>query len=134
MFYDMYNNIPTPDAFEEAPNDDDIETTMLAWYRLANTYSEQAEEFSNDLYEQLSKIKCEKVLRNQIIRIGKTQFRNHFLNNFSEEDLKDLKETLLFQIDNYQNELFDELIAGFEESDTDNQSDENESAVINETV
>ena len=74
MFNDMYNNKLTPDAFEEAPNDDDIETTMLAWYRLANTYSEQAEEFANDLYEQLSKIKCEKVLRNQIIRIGKTQF------------------------------------------------------------
>ena len=74
MFNDMYNNKPTPDAFEEAPNDDDIETTMLAWYRLANTYSEQAEEFYNDLYEQLSKIKCDKVLRNQIIRIGKTQF------------------------------------------------------------
>ena len=134
MLNDMYNNIPTPDAFEEAhPYDDDIETTMLAWYRLANTYSEQAEEFSNDLYEQLSKIKCDKVLRNQIIRIGKTQFRNHFLNNFSEEDLKDLKETLLFQIDNYQNELFDELIAGFEESDTENiQSEENESDEINE--
>ena len=133
MFNDMYNNKPTPDAFEEAPNDDDIETTMLAWYRLANTYSEQAEEFSNDLYEQLSKIKCDKELRNQIIRIGKTQFRNHFLNNLSEEDLKDLKETLLFQIDNYQNELFDELIAGFEESDTENiQSEENESDEINE--
>ena len=133
MFNDMYNNKLTPDAFEEAPNDDDIETTMLAWYRLANTYSEQAEEFANDLYEQLSKIKCDKVLRNQIIRIGKTQFRNHFLNNFSEEDLKDLKETLLFQIDNYQNELFDELIAGFEESDTENiQSEENESDEINE--
>ena len=133
MFNDMYNNKLTPDAFEEAPNDDDIETTILAWYRLANTYSEQAEEFSNDLYEQLSKIKCDKVLRNQIIRIGKTQFRNHFLNNLSEEDLKDLKETLLFQIDNYQNELFDELIAGFEESDTENiQSEENESDEINE--
>ena len=133
MFNDMYNNKLTPDAFEEAPNDDDIETTILAWYRLANTYSEQAEEFANDLYEQLSKIKCDKVLRNQIIRIGKTQFRNHFLNNLSEEDLKDLKETLLFQIDNYQNELFDELIAGFEESDTENiQSEENESDEINE--
>ena len=62
-------------------NDERIEATMMAWYRLTKSYSKRAEELSNDLYKQLSKIKCKKVLNDQMIRIGKTQFSDRKFHN-----------------------------------------------------
>ena len=58
------------------PYDANIETTIYAWKILAISYCEKAEEFASDLYEQLLEIKCKKVLKNQFIRLGKTQFYN----------------------------------------------------------
>ena len=77
----------------------DIETTIHAWRILAKSYNEKVGQFSSDLYQQLANIKCKKVLSDQMITLGKTQFHNHDFNKFSEEDFKDLKEILLFQID-----------------------------------
>ena len=108
----MYNNIPTPDSFESChPYEDEIETTIHAWRILADSYSEKAAELSSDLYKHLTKIKCENVLSNQIKRIGETQFHNHVFKIFSEEDFKDLRETLLLHIDHFESEfgLFGEL-------------------------
>ena len=113
----MYN-IPSPDPFEEDhPYDDDIETTVLAWYRLAKSYSEKALEFSKDLYQQLAIIKCKRKLTNQITRIGKTNCFYYCLNKISEEDFKDLRETLCSEIDDYEREcgVFCDLIFDFEE-------------------
>ena len=77
MFYDMYNNIPTPDAFEEAhPYDDDIETTMFAWNRLADSYNEKVGQFSSDLYQHLANIKCKNELNDKMKRLGKNQLYN----------------------------------------------------------
>ena len=140
MFYDMYNNIPTPDAFEEAhPYDDDIETTMFAWNRLADSYNEKVGQFSSDLYQQLANIKCKKVLSDQMITLGKTQFHNHDFNKFSEEDFKDLKEILLFQIDKlFKRRIFKRFKnLNFAVSSTDNTlTDENtmKSNQINHTM
>ena len=66
------------------PNND-IETAMHAWRISAKSYSEEAKELSSDLYKQLSKIKCKKILKNQMIRLGKTQFRNQFLTSFQKK-------------------------------------------------
>ena len=92
-------------------NDERIEATMMAWYRLTKSYSEKAEELSSELYKQLSRIKCKKVLNDQMIRLGKTLFRNHVFTTFSEEDFKDLRNTLLLHIDHFESEsgLFGEL-------------------------
>ena len=92
-------------------NDERIEATMMAWYRLTKSYSERAEELSNDLYKKLSKIKCKKVLNDQMIRIGKTLFSNRYFKTSSAEDFNDLKETLLLHIDHFEREcgLFGEL-------------------------
>ena len=81
------------------PYDANIETTIHAWKRLANTYCEKAEELASGLYEQLLEIKCKKVLKNQFIRLGKTQFYNIYFTLFSEEDFKRFKGKLLADID-----------------------------------
>ena len=74
------------DMYEEFesnyPYDDEIETTMLAWERLAESYCEKARIISTDLYQQLSKIKCKKTLTNQITRIGKPSFISDSLSRF----------------------------------------------------
>ena len=62
-------------------NDERIEATMMAWYRLTKSYSEKAEKLSSELYKQLSKIKCKKVLSDQMIRIGKTLFSDRKFHN-----------------------------------------------------
>ena len=54
------------------PYDDDVETTIHAWRLLANFYCEKSGELGSDLFEHLSKINCEKELRDQMTRIGKT--------------------------------------------------------------
>ena len=83
----------------------------MTWYRLTKSYCEKAEELSSELYKQLSRIKCKKVLNDQMIRLGKTLFRNHVFTTFSEEDFKDLRNTLLLHIDHFESEsgLFGEL-------------------------
>ena len=81
------------------PYDANIETTIHAWKRLANSYCEKAEELASGLYEQLLEIKCKKVLKNQFIRLGKTQFYNFYFILFLEEDFKRFKGKLLKDID-----------------------------------
>ena len=83
-------------------SNNDIETPIHAWKILAKSYSEKAGEKSGDLYKQLSKIKSKKVLKDQMIRLGKTLFHNFYFTFFSEEDFDDLKETLLFGIESYE--------------------------------
>ena len=68
LWYDPFDS---DDQLEhDHPYDDDIETTIHAWRLLANSYSEKIGELY--LYELLSKINCEKELRDEITRIGKT--------------------------------------------------------------
>ena len=68
-------------------DNDIIETTLHAWRISANSYNEKAKRMSNDLYKQLSKIKCEKVLKNQMIRLGKTQFHDHDFHKFFQKKI-----------------------------------------------
>ena len=56
------------------PYDANIETTIHAWKRLANSYCEKAEELASGLYEQLLEIECKTIQRDQFIRLGKNQF------------------------------------------------------------
>ena len=104
----------------------DIETPIHAWKILAKSYSEKAGEFSGDLYKQLSKIKCKNVLKDQMIRLGKTLFLNLYFTIFSEEDFDRLKETLLFEIESYEREggCFCELTCEFEERIDDDPNEE----------
>ena len=71
------------DWTDDHPYDDDIEDTILAWKRLADSYSEEALQLSKDLYHKLANIKCKKVLEDQMIRLGKTQIHYYFYKHLS---------------------------------------------------
>ena len=109
--FNEINDMGNHQSFHHQYNNETIEETMIAWYRLTMSYREEAGEFSKELYKYLSKIKCENVLGSKIIRIGKIVFYKHVLTTFSEEDFKDIKETLLLHIDHFESEsgLFGEL-------------------------
>ena len=96
-FYDFPDELSYQEQFElDHPYDDDIEKTISEWGMLTLTYNRKVGRLY--LYGQLSEINCEKELKDQMTRIGKTQFHNHVFKTFSEKDFKDLKEILLFQI------------------------------------
>ena len=120
------NQIITHQPSHHGYNNEIIETKMMTWYRLTKSYSEEAEKLSSELYKQLSKIKCKKVLSNQMIRLGKTLFRNRYFTTSSAEDFNDLKETLLFNIDHYEGEhgIFGEIWIDFLDKKYDSENDE----------
>ena len=69
------------------PTSDDFETTLHVWRISLKSYSLSAKELSSDLYKQLSQIKCEKILKNQMIRLGKTQFQDHEFYKFFQKKI-----------------------------------------------
>ena len=59
------------DWTDDHPYDDDIEDTIYAWERLADSYSEEARILSTDIYHKLTNIKCKKELSDLMIQLGK---------------------------------------------------------------
>ena len=82
------NHIRIHQSFHHQYNSERIEATMMAWHRLTTSYSDEAEEFSKELYKYLSKIKHENVLGSKIIKIGKTLLTIIFSQSFQKKILK----------------------------------------------
>ena len=101
LWYDEFDWIHEHDFEQAHPYDDDIETTIYAWERLAKSYNEEVRKLSWDLYEQLSKIRCKKVLTDQMTRLSKTDFHYHdFYKHFRRKRFQRLQRN--FDVSNRQ--------------------------------